>query len=121
MTVTVTVTVQEDLVPEYVLPIAFLASFTMISTETTAYIAYAICKEPQHCIGNETSHYAGFVAGATYISNNISIVAVGYFQKLVTEGKRGLMLWMFSRSMTVVMMLVGGGFPLYPFPTSASA
>jgi hypothetical protein len=99
-----------EFAPEYVLPIALLAALAMASTAATAYFAYAtlLCENPRHCKDGETSRYAGFVAGATCIANVFGMLALGYLQKLAMNSRLGLMLWMICRSMSAVMLLVGG-------------
>ncbi|KAI0176005.1 major facilitator superfamily domain-containing protein [Hypoxylon sp. FL1284] len=101
--------VRETLVPEYVLPMALLVSLAMASTAATAFFAYAtlLCKESQKCRDDETRRFAGFVAGATSISNIVGMLALGHLQKIASSGKSGLVLWMIARSMSVVMLLVG--------------
>ncbi|KAI1778789.1 major facilitator superfamily domain-containing protein [Hypoxylon cercidicola] len=97
-------------VPEFALPIALLSALAMASTAATAYFAYAtlLCKDPNHCEDGETSRYAGFVAGATCVSNILGTSTLGYLQKkAVTHRKLGLLLWMLCRSMSAVMLLVG--------------
>lgn len=104
---------EQEFASEYALPVALLAALAMASTSATAYFAYAtlVCKDPQHCEGGETSRYAGFVAGATCIANILGMSALGYLQKLATTNRKlGLLLWMLCRSMSAVMLLVGGEF-----------
>lgn len=114
---TETATKQADVVSGYVLPLAFLASLAMASTAATTLFAYAalLCKDSRHCKENETSHYAGFTAGATSISNIVGMAALGYLQKIAANGKAGLMLWLTCRSMSVAMLLVGGKFRAHIF------
>jgi hypothetical protein len=97
--------------PEYFLPIAFIAAVAMASTSVTSYYAYAtiLCSDPRHCEGAETSRYASLVAISTCIANMLGMSALGYLQKLVISNqKRGLLLWMLCRSMSAVMLFVGG-------------
>ncbi|KAL1856871.1 hypothetical protein Daus18300_010634 [Diaporthe australafricana] len=100
---------QVDAASGRVLPLALLASLAMASTAATSLFAYAalLCKDSQHCREDETSRYAGFVAGVTSISNVIGMAALGYLQKLAANGRAGLMLWLICRSMSVAMLLVG--------------
>lgn len=107
-----TETTQVNIEPGRVLPLALLASLAMASTAATTLFAYAalLCKDSQHCGENETSRYAGFVAGATSISNIIGMAALGYLQKVAAKGRAGLVLWLVCRSMSIVMLLVGGEF-----------
>jgi len=97
--------------PEYFLPIALFAALAMASTAATAYFTYAtiLCNDPQNCGSTETSKYAGLVAASTCIANVLGMSALGSLQKLVISNrKRGLLLWMLCRSMSTVMLLVGG-------------
>jgi len=97
--------------PEYFLPIALFAALAMASTAATAYFAYAtiLCNDPQSCESTETSKYAGFVAASTCIANVLGMSALGRLQKLVISNrKRGLLFWILCRSMSTVMLLVGG-------------
>jgi hypothetical protein len=92
---------QQDFTPQYVLPIALLTALAMASTSATSYFAFAtlLCKDARRCQGEETAKYAGFVAGATCTANILGISALGYL---------GLLLWMVCRSMSAVVLLVGG-------------
>ncbi|KAF2276640.1 uncharacterized protein EI97DRAFT_397398 [Westerdykella ornata] len=99
-----------DSTPEHVLPIALLASLAMASTAATSYYAYAtlLCRDPAHCRGDEKSRYAGTVAVAVSAANVFGILALGHLQKLsVSNQKLGLLLWMGTRSMSAVMLLLG--------------
>lgn len=105
------VTEQQDFDPQYVLPIALLAALAMASTAATSYFAFAtlLCKDPQHCQGDETVKYAGFVAIATCTANILGMSSLGHLQKLSTTNRRlGLLLWMVCRSMSAVALLAGG-------------
>lgn len=96
---------------ERALPIALLAALAMASTAATAYFAFAslLCKDPLHCRSSETSKFAGFMAVATCIANILGMSALGHLQKVATMNcKFGLSLWMTIRSMSAVMLLVGG-------------
>lgn len=99
-----------SLVAHHFLPIPLLAALAMSSTAATAYFASAtlLCKDPRHCEAGEISKYAGFIAVAISASNALGIMALGYLQKVATNRRLGLMLWMLCRSMCPVMLLVGG-------------
>jgi hypothetical protein len=102
---------KNTIAPEYFLPIAFIAAVAMASTSATSYYAYAtiLCSDPRHCEGAETSRYASLVAISTCIANMLGMSALGYLQKLVIlNQKRGMLLWMLCRSMSAVMLFVGG-------------
>lgn len=93
------------------LPVALLVALAMASTSATAYFAYAalLCKDPRRCQSREAGRYAGFVAASTSIANVLGLCTLGYLQKLaITHRKRGLLLWMMCRSMSAVMLLLGG-------------
>ncbi|OTB04091.1 hypothetical protein M426DRAFT_59212 [Hypoxylon sp. CI-4A] len=97
-------------IPEFVLPIALITALAMASTAATAYFAYAtlLCEDPDHCGDEETSKFAGFVAGATCVSNALGMSTLGYLQKkAVTHRKLGLLLWILCRSMSPVMLFIG--------------
>ncbi|KAI0445783.1 major facilitator superfamily domain-containing protein [Xylaria telfairii] len=106
----VKITEQQGFDPQYVLPIALLAALAMASTAATSYFAFAtlLCKDPQHCQGDETVKYAGFVAIATSTANILGMSSLGHLQKLSTTNRRlGLLLWMVCRSMSAVALLAG--------------
>jgi hypothetical protein len=97
--------------PEFFLPIAFVAALAMASTSATAFFAYAtlICRDPTHCQGRETNKYSGLVAIATCTSNILGMLALGWLQDLAsTNRKSALQLWIICRSMSAVMLLLGG-------------
>lgn len=97
--------------PEYVLPIALLAALAMASTAATSFYAYAtlLCGDPANCKGNEKSRFAGTVAVTSSIANILSMLALGHLQKLCkTNHKAGLLIWLLTRSMSAVMLVLGG-------------
>lgn len=97
--------------PEYFLPISLLAALAMSSTAATSFYAYAtlMCSDPAHCQGNEKSRYAGTIAVTASIANIGGILALGHLQKIGASNSRiGLLTWMLTRSMSAVMLLVGG-------------
>jgi hypothetical protein len=97
--------------PEYLLPIALLAALAMSSTAATSYYAYAtvICNNPAQCEGDEEYRYAGTIAITVSITNIAGMMALGHLQKLSTKNsKLSLLLWMLTRSMSAVMLVVGG-------------
>lgn len=94
-----------------VLPVALLAALAMSSTAATSYFAYAtlLCKDPAHCEGNEKSRYAGTVAITAAVANIMGMMALGHLQKIsMRNSKLSLLLWMITRSMSAVMLLLGG-------------
>ena len=94
-----------------VLPIALLAALAMASTSATAFFAYAtlLCADPPYCTGSETSRYAGSVAITTSVANVLGLISLGLLQRISsTYPKSGLMLWLICRSMSAVMLLIGG-------------
>ncbi|KAF2677299.1 hypothetical protein K458DRAFT_396191 [Lentithecium fluviatile CBS 122367] len=96
--------------PEYFLPIALLAALAMSSTAATSYYAYAtlMCHDPAQCEGAEKSRYAGTIAITTSVANIAGVMALGHLQKFsIRNSKLGLLLWMLTRSMSAVMLLVG--------------
>ena len=83
----------------------------MSSTAATSYYAYATltCHDPAHCEGNEKSRYAGTIAITASMASVVGMMALGHLQKLSTHnGKLSLLLWMLTRSMSAIMLLVGG-------------
>lgn len=97
--------------PHHVLPIALIAALAMSSTAATGYYAYAtlLCKDAQHCDDNEARKYAKFVATTVSISNILGMVALGPLQSISrVHQKLGLLLWLMTRSMSAVMLLLGG-------------
>jgi len=99
--------------PFSVLPIAFLTALGMAATATTSIYAYAslLCKNPTHCQKSERNLYAGSVALAVSIANLCSLLALGPLEKLSrTHRKLGLVLWILCRSMSVVMLALGGSY-----------
>ncbi|KAF2795573.1 MFS general substrate transporter [Melanomma pulvis-pyrius CBS 109.77] len=104
---------KSDGAPEFVLPIALLAALAMASTVATAHFTYAtlLCKDAQHCEGDETTRYASLVAVTTCLANLLGLSALGFLRKVVTTNRKvGLMLWMLCRSMSAVMLLLGVSF-----------
>jgi hypothetical protein len=100
-----------QLPPHRVLPIAFLAALAMSSTAATGYYAYAtlLCKDARHCDGDEAREYAKFVAATVSVSNILGMIALGPLQSISrVHRKLGLLLWLLTRSMSAVMLLVGG-------------
>ena len=96
---------------EHVLPIALLAALAMASTAATAYFAYAtlLCKDPTHCQDSETGAFAVLVAVATCVATLFGMLVLGHLQKLsMANPEAGLLLWIICRSMSVVMLILGG-------------
>ena len=95
----------------HVLPIAFLAALAMSSTAATGYYAYAtlLCKDARHCNGDEARTYKKFIATTISVSNVLGMIALGPLQKISrSHRKLGLLLWLLTRSMNAVMLLLGG-------------
>lgn len=103
--------VSREISPGYVLPVALLAALAMASTAATAYVAYAqlLCRGPANCGGDEVAKYASFVAVAQGAANILGLSALGYLRRLMAKNRRvGLIMWMFCRSLSAVMLLLGG-------------
>jgi hypothetical protein len=106
--------VQAKFTPQLILPVAFLAALAMTSTASTSFYAYAmlLCHDPAHCKEDEQTRYAGTVAITASISNILGMLALGHLQQLsLINNKKGLLLWMATRSMSAVMLLLSGEFP----------
>lgn len=102
--------VSREISPGYVLPVALLAALAMASTAATAYVAYAqlLCRGPANCGGDEVAKYASFVAVAQGAANILGLSALGYLRRLMAKNRRvGLIMWMFCRSLSAVMLLLG--------------
>lgn len=105
--------VQNDCEPTYFLPIALLAALAMSSTAATSYYAYAtlICADPRHCTGREQSRYAGTIAITTSVANVCGILVIGHVQSFSKRSAwLGLVGWLLARSLSAVMLLIGGKF-----------
>ncbi|KAI4602612.1 hypothetical protein KJ359_007829 [Pestalotiopsis sp. 9143b] len=105
-----TAPVSREISPGYVLPVALLAALAMASTAATAYVAYAqlLCGGPASCGGDELAKYASFVAVAQGSANILGLSALGYLRRLMARNRRvGLIMWMFCRSLSAVMLLLG--------------
>lgn len=94
-----------------VLPVAFLAALAMSATAASSIFAYAnlLCKIPTDCHESERNLYAGAVAVASCIANICGLVILGFLEKLSqNNNKVVLALWLWCRSMSVVMLALGG-------------
>lgn len=93
-----------------VLPVALFAALAMACTAATSFFAYAslLCQDLRSCKGEESSKFADLVAITTGGANIVGISAFGVLQQLaINNRKRGLLVWIVCRSMSVVMLLLG--------------
>jgi hypothetical protein len=93
------------------LPVALFAALAMASTAATALYAYGtlLCKDPIHCKDSERNAYAGAVALATFLANLCGLLLLGFLEKLSRRNRKaGLALWVIGRSMSVIVLALGG-------------
>lgn len=107
---------EADLTAMRALPVALLAALAMAFTAATSYFAYAslLCDDPKDCSGDESGRFAGLVAAATWGANIVGMSALGILQRLVIDNyKRGMLIWVACRSMSVLVLLFGGEIFVY--------
>ena len=100
-----------DFAPALVLPVPFLAAVGVAATAATTVYAYAVllCRDPTRCQSHEQTAYATVVATASLIGNVSALAILGPMEKLVSKNKKiGLVLWLIFRSMSVVVLAIGG-------------
>ena len=94
-----------------VLPISLFAALAMAATAATTVFSYAslICKGPIHCKSDEEKTYAAVVAVATLIANVCGLLIISPLERLSRRSRvRGLTMWFLCRSMSVIMLALGG-------------
>ena len=97
--------------PELVLPIPFLAAVGVAATAATTVFAYAVllCKDPTRCESDERAAYSTTVVTASLIGNVAALLMLGPMEKLVAKDKRsGLLVWLVFRSMSIIVLALGG-------------
>ena len=97
--------------PTIVFPIALLAALAMAATAATSVFAYAtlLCEDPLRCRDSEQTAYAGAIAAATCVANVFGMLMLGVLEDMSKRNPRkGLVLWILCRSMSVVMLAAGG-------------
>ena len=108
---TISIEVTGGFAPKLVLPIPFLAAVGVAGVAATTVFAYAVllCKNPTECENDERTAYSTTVAAASLIGNVAALIMLGPMEKLIAKDKRmGLVLWLVFRSMSIVVLALGG-------------